>query len=106
MFAPFPGEARQTTHREGGGVRVSFRISSVSFALYGVPSPRKISWNQSGGSSGYSFSHESHAKIVFVFPATNPQLYAPTSSLCSTGSTVSKVLPCGRAIYSVQITGR
>lgn len=33
---------------------------STSLAMYGVPSGRKMSWNQSGGSAVYCCFHESH----------------------------------------------
>ena len=39
-------------------------------------------------------------------PATKPQLIAATCSCFAIGRIASNVLPAGRAMYSVQITGR
>jgi len=54
----------------------------------------------------YGCCHESHGKYVWVLPATNPQLIAPTCSVFAIGKMVSNVLPTERAMYSVQMTGR
>ena len=43
---------------------------------------------------------------VCDLPCTNPQLIAATCSCFASGRIVSKVLPIGRAMYSVQISGR
>ena len=86
---------------------VSDRMRSTSSCRYGVPSARKISWNQTVGSrSTYGRFHESHGKYVCVFPATNPQLKAATLYFFATGSEPWNVLPFPRAMYSVQRIGR
>ena len=56
-----PPRAASTGARPRGGYRVPVRerMRSTSAWRYGVPSVRKMSWNQTGGSVGYAFSHES-----------------------------------------------
>src|SRR5436190_22429615 len=78
-------------------------ISSTSFASNGVPSLRKMSWNQTFGSELPSF--DPHGKIVLVLPLTNPQLIAPTLYFFSTGKLSLKVLLFVLAMYSLQING-
>src|SRR6185312_9031602 len=80
-------------------------MNSVSFGSKGVPSGRKISWNQTFGSepSGMGVSQ---AYLVLVFPETRPQLMAATFSFFSSGMILKNVLLRRRAMYSVQISGR
>jgi len=70
----------------------------------GVPSWRNMSWNHTGGSltSGRGWSH---AKMVLVFPDTNPQLMATIFSAFSIGIIVWKKLLSRRFMYSVQTNG-
>src|SRR5580658_5122503 len=84
---------------------VSCLINAVSFGSNGVPSGRKISWNQTLGSapSGIGISQ---AYFVLVLPVTSPQLIAAMFSRFRRGMILKKVLFRNRAIYSVQINGR
>jgi len=77
----------------------------VSVGSNALPSGRKISWNQTVGSSPLGMG-VSQAYLVFVFPVTSPQLIAATLFCLSIGITLKKVLHLSRAMYSVQMSGR
>src|SRR6185437_1202960 len=97
----------QRADEAGGAVSedVNDLMNATSFGSKGVPSGRKMSWNQTFGSAPSGIG-VSQAYFVFVLPVTRPQLMAATFSFFSIGMILKKVLFRRRAMYSVQISGR
>lgn len=71
-------------------------ITLISSLLKGVPSWRRISWNQRAGSFTFG-SGVSQANMVFVFPLTNPQLMAAQPTLFC--------IPCIGLLYRPALRG-